>query len=138
MDIVPSQFLDVHVLWASHHRWFAGQSYSSPSDYPGLWLMLQGEVTVQGRDIDCTLAPGDGLFWNNGERTISTPSGGEWLSVGLQATLVGRTDMMRLLHAPRHWTPDNAAHDMMHSWMRQLVHERHHPMSGIITVVNAA
>jgi AraC-like DNA-binding protein len=138
MDSLPEQFLEVHVFWASHHRWLAGQTHSHPSYHPGLWLMLQGDVMVQGRDIYCELAPGDALFWNDGERIISTQGGAEWLSVGLQVTLLGRTDMMRLLDSPCHWTPDVTTRDMMGSWMRQLVQERHSFAPGIISIVNAA
>jgi hypothetical protein len=48
MQIVPSEFLEVRVLWASHHRWLAGESYNQASYNPGLWLMLQGMSQCTG------------------------------------------------------------------------------------------
>jgi len=136
MEILPSQFLEVRLLWASHHCWAAGQSYSQPSHHAGLWLMLQGDVTVQNRDFRCTLAPGDAFYWNDGERVITTQNGGAWLSVGMQPTLLGRTDMMRMLDSPRHWTPDVAAREMMSAWMHQLVQGRRINTPDAITLVD--
>ncbi len=116
--------LEVHVAWATHHQWVAGQCLRrhSTSAY-ALWLTLHGAIKIRSEDgRTLELTDGDALlFPPHMPRDIFTPHGAEWLSVGLVAQLFGRVDVFSSWALPLQWRPDEPAKEFLRLWMRHIV-----------------
>ena len=121
--MLPS--LEVHVRWVTHHVWRPGEAlYQHPSGAHALWLMLGGsaEVTAGGRRW--RVLPGHVLLSpQHIPRDIVAPQGGEWLSVGVDTTLMGRVDMWQGLTASLVWQPTEQDRTLLERLLRVLVRE---------------
>jgi len=115
--------MEVHVAWATHHRWVAGQCLRRhPTFAYALWLVLNGTVKIQSEGRTWLLSAGDVLlFPPNTPRDIFTPHGAEWLSVGLVAQLFGRVDVLSQWALPLQWHPDEATREFLRLWMGHIV-----------------
>ncbi|HEV7216073.1 MAG TPA: helix-turn-helix transcriptional regulator [Chloroflexota bacterium] len=122
--MLPS--LEVHARWADHHVWRPGEAlYQHPSGAHALWLMLGGSADVSAAGRHWRVLPGHLLLSpQHIRRDIVTPHGAEWLSVGLQALLMGRVDMWQHLTAAVVWDPGDEDRLLLERWLRDLVRER--------------
>lgn len=131
--------LEVQIHWAAHHRWQPGQTLRSdaPIAY-ALWLVLQGCVEVQTCGAIWQLSPGMAFLSPQHQlRDISVLTGAEWLSLGMNATLLSRVDVLHVLEPPRAWQPDALKQAMLATWMRQVIQHWHlrkeEPAAALIT-----
>ncbi len=114
--------LTVRTVWATHHRWVAGQQWHLPPSAYALWLVLRGAVVVRSQRRQWQLTAGSAfLFPPHQERFIVTPNGAEWLSVGLDAQLFGCVDFLAHLAPPVTWQPDEEGRRWLQTWMEQIV-----------------
>lgn len=117
-----TELLTVRTAWAKHHRWVAGQQWCLPPSSYALWLILSGNVVVRSQQQQWRLGAGDVfLFPPHRERFITTPEGAEWLSVGLEAQLLGRVDFLMHFAPPTVWQPKDEERRQLHIWMEQIV-----------------
>ncbi len=118
-------WLEVRLAWAVHHRWEAGREQSDVAlPVYALRLLLAGSVVVETEAGVWSVAAGEALLSPpGGRRRLWTPQGGEWLAVGLRATLHGHLDPLRPL-APAQWRPAPDGRALLEAWLRQLVVER--------------
>lgn len=102
--------------WVNLHRWAPGRIDERKQVYPdpfplfhcAVWLVRSegievSELSPQG-SVRRTwhLKPGSIFIWPmDAFRRISTPHGGEWISIGMMAHLFKRVDLFKLLNAPR-------------------------------------
>lgn len=122
-DIAITQFIDVRLVWASHHRWRRGDTLiaHTASDY-ALWLVQDGYVEVTIAETQWRILPGAAfLIPCFVPRDIVTPGGAEWWSVGLQVRLFGQLDLLRMLEPPVLWQPKSNDHEMLQVFMQQSV-----------------
>ncbi len=138
LALLPAQ-LEVRIHWADHHRWQPGQTLrgNAPTAH-ALWLVLQGCVEVQVCGTTWHLSPGIVfLSPQHQPRDIATPTGAEWLSLGLQAMLLDRVDVLQLLRPPQSWQPAEEEQAILALWLRQSVwywHRRtQEPAAALIT-----
>jgi AraC family transcriptional regulator len=116
--------LEVHVAWATHHRWAAGQWLRRhPTPAYALWFVLHGAIEIRSEDGRALeLSDGDALlFPPHVPRDIFTPHGAEWLSIGLVAQLFGRVDVFSQWALPLQWRPDEPAKEFLRLWMDHIV-----------------
>ncbi|MCS3918090.1 AraC family transcriptional regulator [Fervidibacter sacchari] len=115
--------MEVHVAWATHHRWAAGQCLRRHPTYAyALWLVLSGTVIIQSEGQTWELSAGDALlFPPRVPRDIFTPHGAEWLSVGLVAQLFGRVDILARWEQPFQWRPEEQTKEFLRLWMENII-----------------
>ena len=134
MPVDLTSLVETRVVWAMHHRALPhGDSWRRPVPACTLWLMLNGaaEVTLDGKTW--CVPRGAALLANwRTERNIVLLEGAEWLTVGLQAHLLGR-DLLPLIGLPVLWTPDAQASATLEWSLRELA--RLHPCTGALALV---
>jgi AraC-like DNA-binding protein len=115
--------MEVHVAWATYHRWAAGQCLRRHPTYAyALWLVLDGTVKIQSEGRTWVLSAGDVLLFPPGApRDIFTPHGAEWLSVGLVAQLFGRVDVLARWGQPFQWRPEEQTKEFLRLWMEDII-----------------
>jgi AraC-like DNA-binding protein len=136
--LLPAQ-LEVRIHWADHHLWQPGQVLrgNAPTAH-ALWLILQGCVEVQVCGTTWPLSAGMLFLSPQGQpRQIITATGAEWLSLGIQATLFDRLDVLQLLKPPQAWQPAEEERASLATWLRQSVQYWHRrkqePAAALIT-----
>jgi AraC-like DNA-binding protein len=123
--MTEEQFLrqvQCEMTWANVRRWRAGEAVASPgSSGYALWLVRQGCVEAEMGEGRWRVGAGDALLSppHIARDRIATPAGAEWLSVGINAQLFGRLDVMPLLAPPRQWRPDEKDLACLSQWMEQ-------------------
>lgn len=109
-------YIQVDFTSATHHCWRSGHVVDLPtvgSTTPQvmnsvLWLTLKAGVVVEELDSNGNarrrwqLGAHTAFLWPmSSPRRISTPTGGEWLSIGLHATLFDRINLFQWFDLPR-------------------------------------
>ena len=118
--------IDATVQWVMHHDWPAGQMYLDDGRMESytLWMIQCGEVHVELGGESLVVSEGN-LFLSpmNTKRRISTPRGARWISVALQATILGGDDLIGLMRPPAIMAPDPETRAILGQFMAQLHHE---------------
>ncbi len=117
-----TSLIETHVWWAMHHyKLPLGHTAVSARSACALWLMLDGEaeVTSQGHTLHVT--SGDACLTDcRVRRDIEIAHHAEWLTVGLEAPLLGR-DLLQSIGPPVQWTPSEKEREALHFYMMALV-----------------
>jgi AraC-like DNA-binding protein len=122
VDTRISPFLEIQLSWAQHHCWPPQQHLQQTTVASALWLVLDGNVQTSFAQQQWSVSPGEVFLTPAGVlRDISTPTGGEWLSLGLRATLFGRVDVSHLLQAPRQWSLIPPERTLWEPALRQII-----------------
>jgi|GEM_PF-879252 len=115
-DNLVLKYVSTQIDWLHHHLWERGDRLvvDMQAAYPGttLWCMLRGsvELSIAGRHLlveEGSIALIPPLL----ERELITREGAEWLSIGLSATLFGRTTLLNAVDLPVLWSSDDTAGD---------------------------
>lgn len=123
--MTEEQFLrqvQCEMAWANVRKWRAGEAVSAPgSGGYALWLVRHGCVEAEMGEGRWRIVVGDALLTppHIPRDRIATPGGAEWLSIGLNAQMFGRLDVLPLLAPPRQWHPDPEDFALLSLWMEQ-------------------
>ena len=105
---LPAHF-QVRLQWTARHQWTGGQTLAQLfHGCHGLWLVEEGTLHAESPAGNFCLGPGQALLWPPGFHRVlrAGPEGARWLTIGVQAQLFSRLDVLPLLPAPHHWQPD--------------------------------
>lgn len=125
MNNILIKNLSVSVAWANIHSWDSGATLPQQgvSGY-ALWLGLSNTVEIVTSEKNLSLRPGIAmLIPPNLKRTISTPDGASWLSIGINARVFREINPLESLELPVIWEPPRQERRTMDGWMRQIVRE---------------
>lgn len=114
--------LTVSLVWANGHDWKAGAQATSPHNQTGaLWFVEKGQLQAVLSGKRWVLEAGDALLLPGGiiRERLLTDTGVAWWSVGFEAQLFGRLDLLTLLHPPVMWQPDKPTQSLLKGWMEQ-------------------
>ena len=114
--------LSVSLRWANDHDWKAGtDTASTHSDTGALWYVGQGQLEATLNGKHWVVPTGSALLLprNVVRERLRTDRGAVWWSVGFEAQLFGRLDVLQLLHPPVLWQPDLSTRTLLLQWMTQ-------------------
>ena len=92
-----TSLIETRVRWAMHHHNLPpGHSWRNYSPACALWFMLNGEVQVETQERKFIVTCGEAFLSDcRVRRDITIPQRAEWLTVGLEAPLLGR-DLLKI------------------------------------------
>jgi AraC-like DNA-binding protein len=97
----------------------------STASFAALWLVQQGPVRLQVGASHVQVMPGEAVLMAPDQpRTIETPHGATWLSVGIQASWE-YVDLISLLRLPICWRPAPASADLLPQTMQAMIEVTH-------------
>lgn len=114
--------LTVSLVWANGHDWQAGVQTTSEHNQTGaLWFVEKGQLQATLSGKRWLLEAGDALLLPGGiiRERLLTDIGVVWWSVGFEAQLFGRLDLLTALHPPVAWQPDLPTQGLLKGWMEQ-------------------
>ena len=117
-----TSLIETRVRWAMHHYELPpGHSWRNHSPACALWLMLDGEVQVVTQERKFYVAAGEAFLSDcRVRRDITIPRCAEWLTVGLEAPLLGR-DLLQNIGPPVQWFPVDKERVALRFYMSELV-----------------
>jgi AraC-like DNA-binding protein len=124
-----TSLIETRVRWAMHHYQLPPEhDWRNVSPACALWLMLNGEVQVATQGRKFQVVSGEAFLSDcRVRRDIIIPHQAEWLTVGLEAPLLGR-DLLQNIGPPVHWIPKEHEREALRFYMSELV--AYHPACG--------
>lgn len=118
--------LTVSLLWAKRYEWKSGtRTASNAGQWGSLWYVQTGCLDATLNGTRWTVAAGTALLLPRGMFRDRLAADGDtlWWSVGLDALLFGRLDVLPLLHPPVQWRPDAETRRLLEEWMDHAVRQ---------------
>lgn len=114
--------VETHVSWAMHHYEMPySHDWRNPMPACALWLLLDGNVRMTTQNITLEVSPGEALLSDcRVRRDIVIPHRAEWLTVGLDAPLLGR-DLLLDIGPPVKWNLTEEQRENLQFYMSALV-----------------
>lgn len=121
MQITLKSLVNFEVDSAIHHQWPAGYSTNLPSQHYQIWLLEQGDVTVQSAEHHWSLTTGQAFMMPvHCPRLIHSRQGAALLSVGYRTPSFNQGDIFSDLPLPHQWQPTPEDYQTMKTWMKQI------------------
>lgn len=112
----------ISLVWANGHDWKPGtQTASTVQEFGAVWFVEKGQLQAVLNGKRWVLEAGDALLLprNVDRERLLTDTGVVWWSIGLEAQLFGRLDILPLLHPSIQWHPDPTTRGLLCLWMQQ-------------------
>lgn|GEM_PF-784911 len=121
MQITLKSLVNFEVNSAIHHQWPAGYSTNLPSQHYQIWLLEEGDVSVQSSEHQWALTAGQAFMMPaHYPRYIHSHQGAALLSVGYRTPSFNQGDIFSDLPLPQLWQPSAADYQTMKTWMKQI------------------
>ncbi len=114
--------VETRVRWAMHHHALPPEhEWGSTVPACALWLLLEGSARVTTQNLTFEVSRGEAFLSDcRVMRKIVIPQRAEWLTVGLEAPLMGR-DLLLDIGPPVKWNPDEQQRERQRFYMSELV-----------------
>lgn len=144
----PLPPIDISLRWAKHHVWTRGETMLNQEMYAySLMLCLDGEVELtfpqrspsERRFVVCPDEAFVSPCYGRREVQAIGSKGGEWLTIGVTATLPGPTDLFAAFNAPCRWLPTDEERLSLKSFLTNIVAEfgeREWPDGSIASLIS--